>query len=366
MGGAISDLLLEWYRRNNSARADRVDDEHGLHEPDQSELDSVERSDQLQRAAFDHQRRAVHFDRQRGDHDKLHEHGPIGRDHVLLRSAGGELSGMSGNSSQASTTTVAAAPAGLTATAASGSQINLSWMASTGATSYNVLRSTTSGGPYAQGAYGVTSTSYSDTGLTALITYYYVVQAVDAGGTSANSSPASATTQVQSVSVTISPTSVALAPNATQQFTATVTGSSNTAVTWEVNGVTGGNSTTGTVSTSGLYTAPATVPNPANVTVTAVLQADTTKSASATVTISNGLAFYVSTTGNDANSGSSGSPWRTIQQAANAAQPGDTIYVYGGTYNEAVTINVSGNSSAGYITFRSYPGQTVIVDGTGV
>src|SRR5256884_2921213 len=202
---------------------------------------------------------------------------------------------MSGNSSQASTTTVAAAPAGLTATAVSGSQINLSWMASTGATSYNVLRSTTSGGPYAQGAYGVTSTSYSDTGLTALITYYYVVQAVDAGGTSANSSPASATTQVQSVSVTISPTSVALAPNATQQFTATVTGSSNTAVTWEVNGVTGGNSTTGTVSTSGLYTAPATVPNPANVTVTAVLQADTTKSASATVTISNSLAFYVST-----------------------------------------------------------------------
>ncbi|PYU60108.1 MAG: hypothetical protein DMG55_11780 [Acidobacteria bacterium] len=258
------------------------------------------------------------------------------------------------------------APTGLTTSTASTSQINLSWTASSGATSYNVLRSTTSGGPYAQGAYGVTSTSYSDTGLTALITYYYVVQAVDAGGTSANSSPASATTQVQSVSVTISPTSVALAPNATQQFTATVTGSSNTAVTWEVNGVTGGNSTTGTVSTSGLYTAPATVPNPANVTVTAVLQADTTKSASATVTISNGLAFYVSTTGNDASSGTSGSPWRTIQHAANMVQPGDTIYVYGGTYNETVTINASGNSTAGYITFQSYPGQTAIIDGTGL
>src|SRR5207253_2828678 len=258
------------------------------------------------------------------------------------------------------------APTRLTTSTASTSQINLSWTASSGATSYNVLRSTTSGGPYAQGACGVTSTSYSDTGLTALTTYYYVVQAVDAGGTSANSSPASATTQVQSVSVTISPTSVALAPNATQQFTATVTGSSNTAVTWEVNGVTGGNSTTGTVSTSGLYTAPATVPNPANVTVTAVLQADTTKSASATVTISNSLAFYVSTTGNDASSGTSGSPWRTIQHAANMVQPGDTIYVYGGTYNETVTINASGNSTAGYITFQSYPGQTAIIDGTGL
>src|SRR5207253_5382999 len=140
------------------------------------------------------------------------------------------VASMSRNSRQATTAAEAPAPTGLTTTSASTSQINLSWMASTGATSYNVLRSTTSGGPYAQGAYGVTSTSYSDTGLTALITYYYVVQAVDAGGTSANSSPASATTQVQSVSVTISPTSVALAPNATQQFTATVTGSSNTAL----------------------------------------------------------------------------------------------------------------------------------------
>jgi len=274
----------------------------------------------------------------------------------------------SANSNQASATTIAAAPAGLTATAASASQVSLSWTASTGATSYNVLRSTTSGGPYAQVAYGVTSTSYSDTGLAASTTYYYVVQAVDTGGTSANSGQASAATQTQSggVTISVSPISASVAPNATEQFTATVTGSTNTAVTWQVNGVTGGNSTTGTVSTTGLYTAPATVPNPANVTVTAVSQADTTKSASATVTISNGLAFYVSTTGNDANSGTSGSPWRTIQHASNVAQPGDTIYVYGGTYNEAVTINVSGNATAGYITFQSYPGQTAIIDGTGL
>src|SRR2546429_3245665 len=262
--------------------------------------------------------------------------------------------------------TVPLPPTGLTASTVSTSQINLSWTASTGATNYIVLRSTTSGWPYAQVASSVTSSSYSDTGLTASTTFYYVVQAAEAGGTSANSTQASATTQVPSVSVTISPIFVTVAPSATEQFSDTVTGSNNTAVTWAVNGVTGGNSTFGTVSTSGLYAAPATVPNPATATVTAAFQADPTKAASATVTISNGLAFYVSTTGNDANSGSSGSPWRTIQQAANAAQPGDTIYVYGGTYNEAVTINVSGNSSAGYITFRSYPGQTAIVDGTGV
>src|SRR5207302_501067 len=71
----------------------------------------------------------------------------------------------------------------------------------------------------------------------------------------------------------------------TQQFTATVQNTSNTAVTWQVSGVTGGNATVGTISSSGLYTAPAVVPNPAIVTVTAVSNAVTTKSASAQVTI---------------------------------------------------------------------------------
>ena len=180
------------------------------------------------------------------------------------------------------------------------------------------------------------------------------------------SASATVTLNPTAVSVTISPASATVAPNATEQFTATVTGSNNTAVTWQVNSVAGGNSTTGTVSAGGLYTAPATVPNSPNVTVTAVSQADGTKSASATVTVSNGLAFYVSTTGNDANNGSSSAPWRTIQHAANVAIAGDTINVYGGVYHEAVTINVSGNSTGGYITFQSYPGQTAIIDGTGL
>src|SRR5215469_10779809 len=84
------------------------------------------------------------------------------------------------------------------------------------------------------------------------------------------------------VSVSISPTSASLAPNATQQFTDTVSGSSNTSVTWSVDGVVGGNSTTGTISTSGLYTAPATT---GSHTVKATSVADTTKSASASVMV---------------------------------------------------------------------------------
>src|SRR6266478_1446648 len=87
------------------------------------------------------------------------------------------------------------------------------------------------------------------------------------------------------ITVSVSPASVNLTPGQTQQFTATVTGTTNMAVNWQVNGVAGGNATVGTITTGGLYTAPSTVPNPATVTVTAVSQADTTKSGPASVTI---------------------------------------------------------------------------------
>ncbi len=57
-----------------------------------------------------------------------------------------------------------AAPTGLTATAAN-AQVSLSWASSSGATSYNIKRATTSGGPYATIATDITATSYTDTGL---------------------------------------------------------------------------------------------------------------------------------------------------------------------------------------------------------
>lgn len=57
---------------------------------------------------------------------------------------------------------------------------------------------------------------------------------------------------------------------ASDQFTATVINEPSTAVTWQVNGITSGNSTVGTISTSGLYTPPARIPSPNTVTITAV------------------------------------------------------------------------------------------------
>ena len=179
------------------------------------------------------------------------------------------------------------------------------------------------------------------------------------------------------VSVTISPSLVTAATLATQAFTASVAGSTNTAVTWEVNGVAGGNSTNGLISTTvlgtaneAIYLAPVSVPSPASVSVTAVSQADPTKSATATVTIQlpsrSGVTYYVSTGGNDTNAGTLAAPWRTIQHAANTVKAGDTVQVEGGTYNEIVTMKTSGNATAGYITFTNYAGQTAILDGTGL
>ncbi len=85
--------------------------------------------------------------------------------------------------------------------------------------------------------------------------------------------------------ITITPTSATLTPGQTTQFTATVTNNTNTAVTWQVDGVTGGGGTTGIISTTGLYTAPSSVSSQLGITITAVSQADTTKTASALITL---------------------------------------------------------------------------------
>jgi len=82
-----------------------------------------------------------------------------------------------------------APPTGLTATPGN-MQASLSWGASSGATTYNVKRSTTSGGPYATIA-SASSTNFVNTGLTNGVAYFYVVSAVNSAGESANSTQAS-------------------------------------------------------------------------------------------------------------------------------------------------------------------------------
>ncbi len=90
-----------------------------------------------------------------------------------------------------------AAPTNLTASAASASQINLTWQNNTaGQTAVKVERATASSGPWSQiASVSGTTTSYSSTGLSSLTTYYYRVRAANAGGDSAYSTTANATTQ---------------------------------------------------------------------------------------------------------------------------------------------------------------------------
>jgi Bacterial Ig-like domain (group 2) len=107
----------------------------------------------------------------------------------------------------------------------------------------------------------------------------FTVTATSVADTSKSAS-ASVTIQPSVVGVTISPAAATLQPGNTQQFTATVTGSSNTSVSWTATG--------GTISTSGLYTAGQT---PGSFSVTAKSAADGTKSATAAVTITSAQTF---------------------------------------------------------------------------
>src|ERR1700674_1462207 len=87
------------------------------------------------------------------------------------------------------------------------------------------------------------------------------------------------------VTVSVMPNSAQPFPGVNVQFNAVVQNTSSSAVNWQVNQVPGGNATVGTISSNGYYTAPNSVPNPATVTVTAVLRVDSTKTGSASVTI---------------------------------------------------------------------------------
>lgn len=104
--------------------------------------------------------------------------------------------------------------------------------------------------------------------------------------------------------VTISPISTTVVIDSTRQFTKSVTGNTNTNVTWAVNGITGGNTTVGTISTSGLYTAPSKLPpNPATIKLRAISVVDTTKFAEANVSLQVGKVLNSVLTGPNGNNG---------------------------------------------------------------
>src|SRR6202030_1596840 len=150
-------------------------------------------------------------------------------------------------------------------------------------------------------------------------------------------STASSVTTTSAVHVAVQPPTANVPNFLTQQFSATVTGSSNTTVTWEVNGKPGGSQKSGFISSTGLYVAPSAVPtkidskqNTVTTTVmmSAVSQADSTASGTSTVTI-------VPDNGNSQTApvelGSSGS------NAHDSIDNGKTITCCGGTLGSLVT-----------------------------
>jgi hypothetical protein len=78
-----------------------------------------------------------------------------------------------------------------------------------------------------------------------------------------------------------------------------------------------------------------------------------------------GATYYVSTSGSDRNPGTFSLPWATIQHAADTVKAGATVYIFGGVYHESVNFPKSGTAAAP-ITFQNYPGETAVIDGTGV
>lgn len=157
----------------------------------------------------------------------------------------------------------------------------------------------------------------------------HTVTVTSAADTSKSASAAVAVTSSSGVTITINPTSATLTTGGTQQFSDTVSGSSNTNVTWAVDGVSGGNATTGTVSTSGLYTSPNSA---GSHTVTVTSAADTTKSASASVTVHSAGSCTNNTVGSvivcaPANGASVSSPVQFISQA-NSTNPIVSNWVY--------------------------------------
>lgn len=163
----------------------------------------------------------------------------------------------------------------VTATATT-STATITWTSAVPANSQVVYGTTTSyGNSSTLNTNLVTAHSAALTSLTAGTTYHYRVLSADSTGVLVTGLDNVFTTAA-AIGVSVTPTTATVASGGTEQFSAQVTNSTNTAVTWSA--------TAGTVSTTGLFTVPI-VAATTTVTVTATSVADNTKSASATVTV---------------------------------------------------------------------------------
>jgi hypothetical protein len=180
-----------------------------------------------------------------------------------------------------------------------------------------------------------------------------------AATTSSNSSSSSCTDPVTNITVAISPVTATVTVATTAQFQAGVSGGTNTIVTWQVNGVAGGNDTVGRIDTSGKYIAPTQVPSPANVNVTAVSYEDPALSVSAVTTITAAPTVTVSPTSVTLAAGSANT--KTFTGTVTGATDTTVNWLLNGTLGGNATVGTI--SAAGVYTAPNTPpmGSTVTV-----
>jgi fibronectin type 3 domain-containing protein len=232
-------------------------------------------------------------------------------------------------------------PTGLSATPGN-AQVTLSWNASTGAASYNVKRSTASGGPYSTIATGVTTTSYTNTNLTNGTTYFYVVSAVNSAGESGNSKQASATPQLS-----LPPAPTGLTATAGNAQVSLSWNASSGATSYNVKRSTTSGGPYSTIAT-GVTTTSYTNTNLINGTtyhfvvsaVNSAGQSGNSNQASATPAPPPTGDIFVAPNGTDSNPGTINAP-TTLTAAITRIQSGQTIQMRGGTYNLSATVTIA-------------------------
>jgi chitodextrinase len=315
------------------------------------------------------------------------------------------VSGCNTSSSPPPDTVPPTAPGSLTVTAASTTQINLSWTASTdnvGVAGYKVERCSGAACSSFTQIATPTTTAYSDMGLTPSTSYSYRVRATDAAGNlSAYSNSGTVSTPAPPIQVSLSLTSASVqAGIGTQSFTATVQNDAqNLGVKWTLSGTGCTGAACGSLSSnsslSGIaitYSAPLSQPSPSRVMLTATSVSDTSKSMPATITVTpavsvsvsptpiniqfNAIQFFTATVQNDAanagvqwslsGSGCSGSSCGTL--SASASLSGVPIKYTGpsgvpappGVTLTATSVTDPARNAPAAITVSPNPGTTAV------
>jgi hypothetical protein len=170
-------------------------------------------------------------------------------------------------------------------------------------------------------------------------------------------------TSIPVASVSVSPTSATLALGATQQLSAVTKDSAGNTLTGRVVTWSSSNPTFATVSGSGLVAAIAA----GSATITATSEG---KNGTSAITVQapapgSHQGYYVAPTGSPTGDGSATRPWNLATALAHpaAVQPGDTIWLRGGTYTVGqITSSLAGTVGSPIIV-RQYPGERAIING---